>query len=129
MNKYLEAYEIIFDDLIPMPELNERNRDWLYFQMDVIKEACDKANKYDKLQKVYFKNEPMESADLNARKLQELYDFNNKLIDKETPKKPYFLNYGGYKIGNWKCHSCDGIVRNGDEYCKHCGQRLGNTNE
>lgn len=51
MNKYQEAYKIIFDDLIPMPKLNERNRDWLYFQMDVIKEACDKANKYDELKR------------------------------------------------------------------------------
>lgn len=51
MNKYQEAYEIIFDDLVPMPELNERNRDWLFQCMDIIQQAVVKANKYDELTK------------------------------------------------------------------------------
>lgn len=46
-----------------------------------------------------------------------------KYDKKETLKKPYYLNYGGYQVGNWKCPSCDGIVAR-DEYCKHCGQKL-----
>lgn len=91
MNKYQEAYEIIFDDLMPMPKLNERNRDWLFRNMDILQEAIDKANKYD---------------------------------DKETPKKVFFLNYGGYKIGNWHCPVCDKIVHRGEDYCINCGQKL-----
>ena len=47
-----------------------------------------------------------------------------ELVDKETPIKPYFLNYGGYKIGNWHCSECEGIINTSDMYCKHCGQRL-----
>lgn len=46
-----------------------------------------------------------------------------ELVNKATPKKPYFLNYGGYKIGNWKCPSCDLIITK-DNYCKCCGQAL-----
>lgn len=46
-----------------------------------------------------------------------------EIVDKATPKRPYYLNYGGYQIGNWKCPSCDSIGAI-DEYCKHCGQKL-----
>ena len=42
----------------------------------------------------------------------------------KTPTKTYFLNYGGYKIGNWHCDNCNGIVEKGDTYCKHCGRKL-----
>lgn len=52
-----------------------------------------------------------------------LKDKAQKYDEKETPKKPYFLNYGGYQIGNWKCPICDGIVAK-DKYCTHCGQAL-----
>lgn len=45
------------------------------------------------------------------------------LVKKATPEKPYFLNYGGHKIGNWKCPSCDLIITK-DNYCKCCGQAL-----
>ncbi len=46
-----------------------------------------------------------------------------ELVDKATPKKPYYLNYGGYQIGHWKCPSCDLFVTQ-DNYCKYCGQAL-----
>lgn len=52
----------------------------------------------------------------------------DNLLEEKTPKKPYFLNYGGYKIGNYKCPSCDGIIRKFEDientYCIHCGQKL-----
>lgn len=102
-----------------------------YSAISIIQEAVDTAIRYDELQKVYFKNEPMESADLNGVKLQELYDFCSKLIDKankydekETAKKPTFLNYGGYKIGNWHCPVCDKIIHRNEDYCITCGQHL-----
>lgn len=47
-----------------------------------------------------------------------------ELVDKETPNKPSYLNYGGYKIGNWHCPKCDNIVDKNYGYCKHCGQKL-----
>ena len=46
-----------------------------------------------------------------------------ELVDKATPKKPHFLNYGGYQIGNWKCPSCDLSVTQ-DNFCAYCGQQL-----
>lgn len=48
----------------------------------------------------------------------------SELVDKAIPKKPYFLNYGGYKTGNWHCPECKGIINDDDMYCKHCGQKL-----
>ena len=53
-----------------------------------------------------------------------------ELVEKETPKKPYLLNYGGYKIENWKCPNCNSIVSlrkrelNFPNRCKYCGQKL-----
>lgn len=46
-------------------------------EFDLLQELVDK---YNAIQEVYFKNEPMESSDLNARKLQELYNFDSELI-------------------------------------------------
>ena len=73
-------------------------------------------NKYQEAldRKVYVESEHYDEKDINL--LQEL-------VDKATPKKPYFLNYGGYQIGNWKCPICDGFVAR-DNYCKYCGQAL-----
>lgn len=53
----------------------------------------------------------------------------SELVDKVIPKKPYFLNYGGYKIGNYHCPNCEGIIDDGDMYCKHCGQKIYWSNE
>lgn len=49
-----------------------------------------------------------------------------ELVCKATPKKPYFLNYGGFKFGNWKCPVCNEIVTldTYSNYCKICGQKL-----
>lgn len=99
--------------------------------LHILQEAINKANKYDELQKVYFKNEPMESADLNGVKLQELYDFNSKLQEKEKPKKmnktkqhSWIKNEDG-EIDNWQ-YFC-GEYHNGPEceicsygFCHHC---------
>lgn len=53
-----------------------------------------------------------------------LQEENEELREKQTPKKVFFLNYGGYKIGNWKCPVCDKIVHRGEDYCINCGQAL-----
>ena len=51
-----------------------------------------------------------------------------ELVDKATPKKPEYLNYGGYKIGNYHCPNCNSIIvidnRNYKlpKYCDECGQ-------
>ena len=127
MNKYQEALDNI-KNMGDKDLYNERHLKWA----EILQEAIDKANKYDELQKVYFKNEPMESANLNARKLQELYYFNNKLVNKETPKK--------YKIKTDKdgrmifvCPNCNNtLVKFWSEvetircipYCEDCGQKL-----
>jgi hypothetical protein len=47
-----------------------------------------------------------------------------ELVNKATPKKVYFLNYGGYKIGNWHCTMCEKIIHKGEDYCINCGQKL-----
>lgn len=47
-------------------------------EIDTLQELVDK---YNTIQTVFFKNEPMESTDLNARKLQELYNFDSELIE------------------------------------------------
>lgn len=54
----------------------------------------------------------------------------HKIVDKATPKKPSFLNYGGYKIGNWHCPNCDSIIildsrkPKQPKRCEECGQKL-----
>ena len=60
---------------------------------------------------------------LNPKVFEEL-NIIQELVDKETPKKPTFLNYGGYKIGNWHCPNCDSILLNKRSYCEDCGQAL-----
>ena len=60
-----------------------------------------------------------------------------ELVDKSTLKKPNFLNYGGYKIGNWHCPNCDSIIildsrkPKPPKRCEECDQLLdwSNTNE
>lgn len=60
-----------------------------------------------------------------------------KLVDKETSKKPSFLNYGGYKLGNWHCPNCDSIIildsrkPKPPKRCEECNQLLdwGGINE
>ena len=53
-----------------------------------------------------------------------------ELIDKATPKKPSFLNYGGYKLGNWHCPNCDSIIildsrkPKPPKRCEECDQLL-----
>lgn len=53
-----------------------------------------------------------------------------ELVDKETPKKPSFLNYGGYKLGNWHCPNCDSIIildsrkPKPPKRCEECDQLL-----
>jgi histidinol-phosphate/aromatic aminotransferase/cobyric acid decarboxylase-like protein len=42
------------------------------------------------LNNVWHKNEPTESVDINANNLQELYDFNNKLIQENEKLKKAF---------------------------------------
>lgn len=44
-------------------------------------------------------------------------------LEKQIPKKPYLLNYGGYEVENWHCPNGH-IVYQRDAFCKHCGQAL-----
>ncbi len=41
MNKHQEAYNIIFDELIPIPELNEIDKKRLFDSMDLLQELVD----------------------------------------------------------------------------------------
>jgi rRNA maturation endonuclease Nob1 len=62
LNKYQEAYDIIFDELIPMPELNDIDKKRLVVSVNLLQELVDKAtpkkvNKYRrhiKLEPTYF---------------------------------------------------------------------------
>ena len=53
-----------------------------------------------------------------------------ELVDKATPKKPEYLNYGGYKLGNYHCPNCNSIIiidnRNSKlpKHCDECDQLL-----
>lgn len=68
---------------------------------------------------------------------KESFDILQELVDKATPKKPNFLNYGGYKLGNWHCPNCDSIIildsrkPKPPKRCEECDQLLdwGDTNE
>lgn len=80
-------------------------------------------DKYQEIQNVYFKKEPMESADLNGEKLQELYNFINKLLDKDTPKKTK-TKMNKYNHIDRHCPICDSFVYSFDIYCGKCGQRI-----
>ena len=44
-------------------------------------------------------------------------------LEKQIPKKPYYLNYGGYNVGNWN-HGIACICDYKAPYCRHCGQCL-----
>ena len=41
MSKYQEAYDIIFNELIPMPELNDIDKKRLFDSMDLLQELID----------------------------------------------------------------------------------------
>lgn len=89
-----------------------------------LKEACDKAEKYDEINRVYLKNEVMESADINAERLQQLYEDMQPFIDKATPKKPLRFKDKFY-ISPPKCPICKTIPHTGNQkYCDECGQKL-----
>lgn len=134
MNKYQEALNKI--KIMGDKDLfNEFHIKWA----DTLQELVDK---YNAIQDVYFKNVPMESADLNARKLQELYNLvnevieeNQKLKDKATPMKPIIRGLSG-AIHTY-VHTCpvcgkELIVTNNEtviyktktNYCDECGQKL-----
>lgn len=124
MNKYQEACRDILHHLTMIYEdygIDYRD------EFEILEEAVDKSVKYDELQKVYFNNEPMESADLNAVKLQELYDFNHKLIDKETPKRVIKftseITNSEEAYSFYTCPKCRMLLSN-DVYCPKCGQRI-----
>ena len=53
------------------------------------------------LNNVWHKNEPMESVDINANNLQELYDFNNKLIQENEKLKKALAE--ACKMLSWDC--------------------------
>lgn len=46
-----------------------------------------------------------------------------ELLKEDKPQKPYYLNYGGYNVGNWN-HGIACICDYKAPYCRHCGQRL-----
>ena len=53
-----------------------------------------------------------------------------ELVNKAIPKKPKYLNYGGYKLGNYHCPNCNSIIiidnRNSKlpKHCDKCDQLL-----
>ncbi len=135
MNKYQEACKDILHYLTVIYEdygIDYRD------EFEILEEAVDKSSKYDELQKVYFNNEPTESADLNGVKLQELYDFNSKLLDKETPKKPISKRLY-YNCHNGECdktfiHYCpvcnfSSVEKDYANFCPNCGQKLSWSDE
>ena len=44
-------------------------------------------------------------------------------LEKQIPKKAYYLNYGGHNVGNWN-HGIACICDYKANYCRHCGQKL-----
>ena len=44
-------------------------------------------------------------------------------LEKQIPKKTYYLNYGGHNVGNWN-HGIACICDYKASYCRHCGQKL-----
>ena len=125
MNKYQEALHFLSleEDCndTECKEYSIKKMCHKYSSINILQEAINKANKYDELQKVYFKNEPMESADLNGAKLQELYDLNSKLQEKETPKKPIKI-----RTDYMEAYCCPNCRHTFEDtcYCRFCGQRL-----
>ena len=110
MNKYQEA----------LARLKEIEKEYTFSKIgtrfhvncDELQELVDK---YQEIQNVYFKKEPMESADLNGEKLQELYNFINKLLDKATPKKIKGLS---------RCPLCDNGLYINQNFCDKCGTEI-----
>ena len=82
--------------------------------LEAYKEASNLTPKDFLLAKVRKANKLVKLACEKAEKYDEL----------KTPQKPYFLNYGGFKIGNYKCPSCDEIINKKNTCCSHCGQKL-----
>lgn len=58
--------------------------------------------------------------------LVEAEELIQELVDKETPKKARYVNYGRYKIGDWYCPHCcaqiDGFAE--PKRCSECGGEL-----
>ena len=84
-------------------------------------EKCGRCEEDENCKKCVVKNECSFPTAIN--KLQEL-------VDKAKPKKPTYLNYGGYKIGNYHCPNCNSIIitnnRNATlpKHCDECDQLL-----
>lgn len=106
------------------------NKDLAYKDLklivDEIYKLKDKAKKYDEINRVYLKNEVMESADINAERLQQLYEDMQTFIDKATPKKtikePIIKDrYRQYK--NY-CPICKQELPILGDYCSYCGQAV-----
>lgn len=131
MNKIQEALDYINKSICTLLALRGVQDKQVIKSLHILQEAVDKANKYDELQKVYFKNEPMESADLNPIKLQELYDLNSKLIEKETPMTPHISES---VLENWNkalCLCCKNFtyyysLKPEPIHCSYCGKRFRN---
>lgn len=129
MNKYQESL-----DRIDQYRVNKN----LKIDIKDILTLQELINKYQEIQNVYFKKEPMESADLNGEKLQELYNFINKLLDKATPKKPIEIEEKDIVAGKiiiYNCPSCNHglfvkfieinrVAKYKSNYCEVCGQAL-----
>lgn len=130
MNRYKEA-------LVILKKLEEeRNKKVIGISnspvADVFQELVDK---YTELNNVYHKHEPMETADLNAKRLEEYYKEVEPFINKATPKKVKNLkieffddinDYGYYsliKVMSGNCPNCNYSVVN-QNYCEECGQKL-----
>ena len=128
MSKYQEALENVKNYYIQSDHYDES-------EINILQKLVDK---YNAIQEVYFKNVPMESADLNARKLQELYDFNSELIkenkklkelvdDKKTPMKVLnkhkeYCFPSAYRLSGI-CPNCKKHVDE-SKYCSRCGLKL-----
>lgn len=84
---------------------------------DVLQELVDK---YTELNNVYHKHEPMETADLTAKRLEEYYKEVEPFINKATPKKVKArVQFHGV------CPKCYTSVNlHYHYYCPECGQAL-----
>lgn len=47
----------------------------------------------------------------------------NSALEKSQPKMPYFK--GTLTTRTLHCGSCNGRIFSTDNYCKHCGQKIG----
>ena len=104
MNKYQEAYNTIFDNLLPMPNLSENDKQLLFNSMDIFQELIDKVTPKKPIIK------ELERPDGKGGK-----EFWEYLYQCPTCEENYKKN----KV----IHHFNSLDK-GIPYCKYCGQKL-----